>query len=87
VYQAGTLSGGRVVTAAALATLDVIDEEQLVENAERRGRHAIDRLRALAERFDIIGDVRDHERLAHAMEKVDFVLNEAHNASANPGNA
>jgi 4-aminobutyrate aminotransferase len=47
-----------VTAAAALATLEVIDREGLVENAARVGAHALDRLHAMKDRFPLIGDVR-----------------------------
>lgn len=55
----GTTFGGNPVScAAALATLDVIEEEGLVENAAARGRQLQEGLRALQEDFPVIGDVR-----------------------------
>jgi 4-aminobutyrate aminotransferase len=47
-----------VCCAAALATLDVIETENLVENARGVGGHLRDGLKELARRFDCIGDVR-----------------------------
>jgi 4-aminobutyrate aminotransferase len=47
-----------VTARAALATLEVIEREGLVENAARVGRHALDRLQALRQRHALIGDVR-----------------------------
>ncbi len=47
-----------VTAAAALATLQVIDDECLVDNAARVGAHALDRLRAMRQRHRLIGDVR-----------------------------
>jgi len=47
-----------VACAAGLATIDVIEEEGLLEHARRMGAHALERLRALQWRFDVIGDVR-----------------------------
>ncbi|NUN98699.1 MAG: aspartate aminotransferase family protein [Candidatus Omnitrophica bacterium] len=44
--------------AAALATLEVIEEEGLLENAKTVGRYAQEQLRGMAERFSLIGDVR-----------------------------
>lgn len=43
---------------AGLTTLQIIEDEGLVENAAALGRVALDRGRALADRFDSIGDVR-----------------------------
>jgi 4-aminobutyrate aminotransferase len=47
-----------VTAAAALATLEVIEREQLVDNAARVGAHALDRLQALQAKHRLIGDVR-----------------------------
>lgn len=47
-----------VTAAAALATLQVIEREGLVENAARVGAHALERLHALKDRHAIVGDVR-----------------------------
>jgi len=47
-----------VACAAALAALEVIEEEGLVENARLVGEMALDRLRRVAERQPLIGDVR-----------------------------
>ena len=53
-----TFGGNPVSVAAANAMLDVLEGEELIENARRVGDHARDGLRALAERYDWIGDVR-----------------------------
>ena len=47
-----------VTAAAALATLEVIEREGLVEQAARVGAHALERLYALKDRHPLIGDVR-----------------------------
>ncbi len=44
--------------AAALATLDVIEDERLLERADRLGAHALGRMRDLARRHALVGDVR-----------------------------
>ncbi|PYG02191.1 4-aminobutyrate aminotransferase [Georgenia satyanarayanai] len=54
--QGGTYGGNAVACAAALATLDVIEEEGLVANAADRGRQLLDGARRLA--TDAVGDVR-----------------------------
>ncbi|ROO28870.1 4-aminobutyrate aminotransferase [Salinisphaera orenii MK-B5] len=56
--QGGTYGGNAVACAAALATLDVIEEEGLVENAAAQGAHLKDRLDALKDKHSCIGDVR-----------------------------
>ena len=47
-----------VTAAAALATLEVIEREGLVENAARVGAHALARLHEMKRRHALIGDVR-----------------------------
>jgi 4-aminobutyrate aminotransferase len=47
-----------VTAAAALATLKVIESEQLVDNAARVGGYALERLHEMKDRHILIGDVR-----------------------------
>jgi 4-aminobutyrate aminotransferase len=54
----GTYGGNVVSCAAALATLDVIEEEGLLANARERGRQFLAGLRALQARHPAVGDVR-----------------------------
>jgi len=55
----GTTFGGNPVScASAIATLGVIEEEGLLENAARVGRYALERLRAMQTKYRCIGDVR-----------------------------
>jgi 4-aminobutyrate aminotransferase len=54
----GTYGGNVVSCAAALATLDVIEEEHLVRNARERGAQLLDGLRRLAATHPSIGDAR-----------------------------
>lgn len=56
--DSSTLAGNPVAAAGALATLAVIEEEKLAENAAQVGAYFLDGLKSLAERFEIIGDVR-----------------------------
>ncbi|MFE1166163.1 aspartate aminotransferase family protein [Nocardiopsis sp. NPDC058789] len=56
--QGGTYGGNAVSCAAALATLDVIQEENLVENAARQGERLQQGLVKIAEAHPGIGDVR-----------------------------
>ena len=53
-----TFGGNPVSCAAAKATLEVIQEEQLQANAARMGAYLRDKLKTLAQSFDFIGDVR-----------------------------
>ena len=52
-----TYSGHPACCAAALANIDIIEREGLVENAERVGTHLLARMREL-ERFESVGEVR-----------------------------
>jgi 4-aminobutyrate aminotransferase len=56
--QGGTYGGNAVSCAAALATLAVVDDEDLVARADARGRHLRAGLRAVAADQPTIGDVR-----------------------------
>ncbi len=56
--QGGTYGANAVACAAALATLDVIDEEGLVDNARARGQELLDGARKIAADRGIDGDVR-----------------------------
>ena len=53
-----TFKGGPLAMAAGLAALAVIDDEGLVENAERRGAELMRGLRDLAAQYDLLADVR-----------------------------
>ena len=53
-----TYSGHPVAAAAALATLDVLEREDVVGNAAREGEHLNARLRELGKKSRLIGDVR-----------------------------
>ena len=54
----GTYGGNPAACAAALASLETIESEKLVERSRAIGEVLLSRLRALAERYDVIGDVR-----------------------------
>ncbi len=56
--QGGTYGGNAVAAAAACATLDVIREENLVENARLRGEQLQHGLTQAQDKYDAIGDVR-----------------------------
>jgi 4-aminobutyrate aminotransferase-like enzyme len=60
-YKGLTIStfGGNPVTAvAARATIEVIEEERLLENVERVGRYLRQKLEGLQAKYPLIGDVR-----------------------------
>jgi 4-aminobutyrate aminotransferase len=56
--HASTYHGNPVVAAAANAVLDVVEEENLLQNATEVGAHLQSELGELAESHDRIGDVR-----------------------------
>lgn len=53
-----TYSGHPLAAAAALATLEVLQNEDVVGNAARQGEYLMTRLQALGKRSKLIGDVR-----------------------------
>ena len=53
-----TFKGGPLAMAAGLASLAVIEDEGLVENAERRGAELRMALEGLAAKYDVVADVR-----------------------------
>jgi len=75
-FQAMTIStfgGNPMSSAAALATIDVIEGDDLAGNAERRGRQLREGLEALQQRFPAtIGDVRG----MGLMQALELVLDE-----------
>jgi 4-aminobutyrate aminotransferase len=54
----GTYGGNALAAAAAVATIDVLLEERLPENAARQGARLMEGLQALQAEFPVIGDVR-----------------------------
>lgn len=54
----GTFGGNAVSSAAAVATIQAMKEEDMLGNAWRRGEQLITGLRHLQEEFPVIGDVR-----------------------------
>lgn len=82
-----TFGGNPVSCAVASAVLEVIEEEQLQSHAAQAGEDLLDRLQALQEDFEIIGDVRgkglflgielvsDRETRAPAALEADNIVN------------
>jgi ornithine--oxo-acid transaminase len=58
VRHGSTFGGNDLAAAAALATLRVLDEERLIDRAERSGRLLLELTEPLVERFEIVRDVR-----------------------------
>jgi len=54
----GTLNGGPVIMEAAKAVLNVLDEEKLVENAEKMGKYLKQQLEVLQGKYPAIADIR-----------------------------
>ncbi len=75
----GTYGGNALACAAALATVKVIQEEGLVENAELRGEQLRMHLRDLQTKFPVMGDVRG----LGLMDAVEFT----HNGQPDPETA
>lgn len=56
--HASTFGANPVAVEAAIATLDVIKTEKLMENANRMGERAKKRFLEMKEKYEIVGDVR-----------------------------
>ncbi|PAU87586.1 aspartate aminotransferase family protein [Pseudomonas sp. WN033] len=56
--QGGTYGANAVACAAALATLEVIEHEQLVDNAAQRGQQLLEQLQALQREHPLIATIR-----------------------------
>lgn len=56
--SSSSYGGNPLASAAALATVETILEEGLVENSRRVGEHMLSRLREMQERRRLVGDVR-----------------------------
>lgn len=56
--HASTFGGNPLACAAALAVIDVMEEERLLDNANKQGAYAMKRLSEFGEQSEIVGDVR-----------------------------
>jgi 4-aminobutyrate aminotransferase len=56
--HSNTFGGNLVAGASALATLEVIEREKVMENTRKQGAHLLARLRELQKKYPVIGDVR-----------------------------
>jgi adenosylmethionine-8-amino-7-oxononanoate aminotransferase len=79
--HAYTYSGHATSCAVALANIEVIEREGLVQNAGAMGKRLLDGLLALQEEFECIGDVRG----LGLMAAVEFTSDRATKAPANLG--
>jgi len=81
---ASTFGGNPVTSVSALATLDVINNYNLVENAKTMGTYLKDKLNALQEKHALIGDVRGKGLMLgaelvkdgkeYAVQEIDMIL-------------
>lgn len=81
-----TFGGNPVSCAVGIAVLDVIEEEELMENARITGRYFKGKLEKLKNKYSLIGDVRgmglflgvelvlDREKMTPAVEQADYVV-------------
>jgi ornithine--oxo-acid transaminase len=58
VVHGSTFAKNDMAMAAGLATLDVLHEERVIENAAMQGEHLIQSFRAMMARYELICDVR-----------------------------
>lgn len=68
--HSNTFGGNCVACASALATFDVIEEERLIHQAQRKGELIQKRLDEMKEKHDVIGDVRG----IGMMQAIEFVV-------------
>lgn len=86
----GTFSGSPVACAAALAVLDVIEEENLVKRAIEIGERMMEVFNSWKDKYEVVGDVRgigamtaielvkDREMKEPATEEVKAIMKETH---------
>jgi len=67
--QISTFGGNPVTSVAAKATIDLIEEDRLMDNAHEVGNYYRDGLESLKERYEIMGDVRG----MGLMQAIEFV--------------
>lgn len=51
-------AGNAISCSASIATIDVINEENLIDNANIQGDYIVDRFKSMMQKYDCIGDVR-----------------------------
>ena len=78
---------GQQDIAIGMAVMDVIEEEELQENADRVGKRLLTGLKGLMDKYPLIGDVRglglyvgvelvlDRQTLVPATEHADYIIN------------
>ncbi len=82
-----TFGGNPVSCAIGMAVLDVIEQEHLQENALATGNYLLKKLKPLAEKYPLVGDVRglglyagvelvtDRNTLEPAAGQADYIIN------------
>lgn len=58
VVHSNTFGRNTLAMTSGLVTLEIMEEEGLVENAAKRGREIMEGLSSMKEKFELIGDVR-----------------------------
>ena len=56
--HASTFGGNCIACAAAIATIEAIDEEALIENSHKMGKYAVEKLNKLKAKYSIIDHIR-----------------------------
>ena len=94
-----TTGGNSVSCAVGMAVLNIIEEENLQENALTVGNYIISRIKDLKEQYQIIGDIRgsglflgiemieDLKSLSPAISKTEIIVEEMKNRGVLIGNA
>jgi len=71
-----TFGGNPVSCAIALGVMDVIRKEKLQENSASTGRHLLERLKKLEEKYSVIGEVRGYGLMAGIDLTIDPITRE-----------
>jgi predicted acetylornithine/succinylornithine family transaminase len=56
--HASTFGGNCIACAAAVATIEAIDEESMIENSQKMGKYAADKLNQLKAKYSVIDHIR-----------------------------
>jgi len=67
--HSNTYGGNALACASALATIDTIEKEDLVKQAEQKGQHLRKRLEEIKQDYELVGDVRGFG----LMQAIEFV--------------
>jgi len=73
--HASTFGGNPLVCAAALAFLEIVEEEGLVERAKKMGTYFKDKLKRLKERFSFIREIRGKGLMMEDIDRAFEILN------------